>query len=113
MAGEDEEEDVPEVPLIPWYLIDPTGDAIRAQRKAWAAKEEQSRLNNMTPEQKRALQAQRLENQRIDYIAGHGGQGEHKGGGRSHADGGFQFVGDTHKRAQPEELYQYVVVDQD
>ena len=58
-------------------------------------------------------QAQRLQQEVVGQVAAGGGQGEDEGGGHGHAHGGLQLVGDTHERAQPQELYQHEVVDQD
>ena len=61
---EEDQEDIQEIAAIPWYLIDPSGDAIRAQRKALAHKEQVEKLNNMSAEERAELKAQRLESLR-------------------------------------------------
>jgi hypothetical protein len=41
-----------------------------------------------------------------------GGHGEHEGGGRAHAESGFELLGNAHERAQAEDLHQHDVVDE-
>ena len=48
----------------------------------------------------------------VDQVAGAGGQRQHEGRRRAHADGGFQFFGNAHERAQAENLDHHEVVDQ-
>src|SRR3989338_3240593 len=46
----------------------------------------------------------------IDEITGARGYGQHKGGGRAHANRRLQFLGNSHERAEPENLDHHDVV---
>ena len=46
----------------------------------------------------------------LDQVAGAGTQRQHKGRGRTHADGGLKFLGHAHERAQPEYLHHHDVI---
>jgi len=48
----------------------------------------------------------------VDDPAGPGAQGEHEGGGRPHAEGGFQLLGNPHEGAQAKNAHQHHVIDQ-
>ena len=48
----------------------------------------------------------------VGQVAAGGSECQDEGGCHGHAHGGFEFIGDAHKRAQPQELYQYEIVDQ-
>jgi hypothetical protein len=49
----------------------------------------------------------------VDDVAGTGGDGEHEGGRRAHAESRLQLLGDAHERAQAENLDQDNVIDED
>jgi hypothetical protein len=59
------------------------------------------------------LEPERHQQVVVDDVAGAGGDGEHEGGRRAHAEGRLELPGNAHERAQAEDLHQHDVVDED
>ena len=57
------------------------------------------------------LQIQRCQYPVVDDVAQHGRQGQYKGGGSAHADGGLHFARNPHERAQTKKFHQHDIVD--